>query len=208
MKTVEDFVNDDMHYAVDKRVWGWADQCLAVRRRDRENFDAGIEAALRRKFGSDPRVTLLALNEEIQTAIKGLLPPAAQPADEGKPASESPTIPLKQLRLEGVVSFDWGGGEDGGGEIKIGEWGLICEILKLFKSGVKVTIAIMDETFDGELFADVGCGGYSEWTPGDPAELKVGPHNIFNELGRFEGKKVTVVVADGPVNLLAEEGKP
>ncbi|KKN69383.1 hypothetical protein LCGC14_0441100 [marine sediment metagenome] len=144
----------------------------------------------------DPSQTAKDLREQL-LVIEG--PPAAQPADEGKP--------LKQLRLEGVVSFDWGG-EDGGGEIKIGEWGLICEILKLFKSGVKVTIAIMDETFDGELFADVGCGGYSEWTPGDPAELKVGPHNIFYELRRFEGKKVTVVVAEGPVNLLAEEGKP
>lgn len=67
-----------------------------------------------------------------------------------------------------------------------------------------VTLAIADERFDGDLYAYGGQPGYSEYTPAEPAELTVGPHNMMDILDRYQGKIVTLWVADEPVNTLAD----
>lgn len=66
-----------------------------------------------------------------------------------------------------------------------------------------VTIALADETFNGDLDCWEGSRGYSEYTPGSAAELKVGPHNILRILERYDGQTVTLWIADEPINTLA-----
>lgn len=66
----------------------------------------------------------------------------------------------------------------------------------------KVTVAFTEKRFDGTLDIDCGSQGYSEWTPGDPAQFKIGSHNILRELERLDGKEIVLWVADEPVNVL------
>ena len=86
------------------------------------------------------------------------------------------------------------------GAVWIGEHDLITEIDDSFE-GKKVTIGIIDEQFDGELFIETGWG-YSEYTPMDSDKLRVGDHDIIKILERYEGQQVKVVVSDEKVNLL------
>ena len=65
-----------------------------------------------------------------------------------------------------------------------------------------VTIAIADQTFTGDLYCDEGTPGYSEFTPGDPAELTLGPHDILDIIDRYDGQTITLWVADEPINTL------
>lgn len=64
-----------------------------------------------------------------------------------------------------------------------------------------VTVGILDERFDGELFVETGWG-YSEYTPMDSDDLKVGPHNLIDILLRYNGQEITMFVADEPFNIL------
>lgn len=68
--------------------------------------------------------------------------------------------------------------------------------------GGAVTVVIADSTFDGDLSCWEGSRGYGEYTPGDAAELTVGPHNILEILDRYNGQGVTMWVADEPINTL------
>ena len=65
-----------------------------------------------------------------------------------------------------------------------------------------VTVAIADERFTGDLDCSEGLQGYSEYTPGEPADLCVGPHNILKILDRYDGKEITLWIADEPINML------
>ena len=65
-----------------------------------------------------------------------------------------------------------------------------------------VTVAIADERFDGVLHTYTASPGYSEWTPAEPAELTVGPHNIIEILARHEGEVITLWIVDEPFNVL------
>lgn len=89
---------------------------------------------------------------------------------------------------EGQEGAVWVGGVD------------IIERLE-FLNGKKVIVGWMDEKFDGELFVETGWG-YSEYTPMDSDQLKVGPHNLLSMLSEQEGKEVTLVISTEPVNLL------
>lgn len=68
----------------------------------------------------------------------------------------------------------------------------------------KVTVGILDERFDGELFIEEGWG-YSEWTPMDNDQLKVGSHDLIEIVTRYSGQSITMFVADEPVNILDAE---
>jgi hypothetical protein len=65
----------------------------------------------------------------------------------------------------------------------------------------KVIVGWMDQAFDGELFVSTGWG-YSEYTPMDADEMRVGPHNLIAMLSEQEGKEVTLVISTEPINLL------
>jgi hypothetical protein len=67
---------------------------------------------------------------------------------------------------------------------------------------VKVYVALGDEQFNGDLYTDEGSSGYSEWTPGEPAELMAGDHDIFARLWQMEDKVVTLWISDEPINTL------
>jgi len=99
------------------------------------------------------------------------------------------------LRFEGVVEeFPTG--------ITIGGRDIIKEIANAPFDG-KVTVAIGDERFHGDLDAWEELRGYNEWTPGEPATITVGHNNILRILeDHYNGEVVTMWVADEPVNTL------
>ena len=87
------------------------------------------------------------------------------------------------------------------GAIFIGGKDVIGEIADTEFSG-KVTIAIADERFVGDLAVETGYG-YSEYTPMESDTLKVGDHDIIKILERNkEGSVITLWVADEPFNVL------
>ena len=69
-----------------------------------------------------------------------------------------------------------------------------------FSSGSTVLCGIMDDRWDGILSIESGWG-YSEYTCMEYDTLKVGNHNILNILERYEGKNITFVISDGPIDL-------
>lgn len=65
------------------------------------------------------------------------------------------------------------------------------------------TVAIAGEKFSVDNVWGYGWhGDYSEYTPGNPAELMAGPHNLIDILERYEGQNITMWVANGPFNLI------
>lgn len=90
-------------------------------------------------------------------------------------------------------------GEEQEGDAWIGGVDVITRLE--FLNGQKVIVGWMDKTFDGALFVETGWG-YSEYTPMDSDQLKVGPHNLLAILREHEGKEVTLVVSTEPTNLL------
>lgn len=103
------------------------------------------------------------------------------------------------LKLTGIVDTPDGTSH---GKYTIGGVDVIDAIERADWAG-PVTVAIADETFDGDLDAWHGVAGYSEYTPGDPAFLTVGPHDLLAVLERYDSEMVTLWVADEPVNTLA-----
>lgn len=67
----------------------------------------------------------------------------------------------------------------------------------------KIIVGIADETFDGDLFVETGWG-YSEFTPMESDELKVGDHDLIEILSRHEGENITLWVSDEPINVLED----
>ena len=121
------------------------------------------------------------------------------------------------LKFSGVVTFD-APGKDRSADPDvpfIGGFNVIGEVNKVAWKGA-VTVAIGDERFTGDLEAWEGMRGWSEYTPGEPAELFVKSddappperkwmsrgHNIMDILWRHEAEPVTMWVADEPINTL------
>lgn len=65
-----------------------------------------------------------------------------------------------------------------------------------------VTVAFADQHFTGDLDAEQGLSGYSEWTPGEPTVFTIGGHDILDLLERYEDQEITLWVADEPINTL------
>jgi len=91
------------------------------------------------------------------------------------------------------------GRDDKDGSIWIGGEDLVSEVSSKFSG--KVTFAICDKSFSGDLDVDMGYG-YSEVSPEDDDKLLVGRTNIIALLEAAGGKEVVVVVADEPVNMI------
>lgn len=100
------------------------------------------------------------------------------------------------LRFEGIVKVGY---ED---NIFIDDTEVIREILSFDFDNELVTVAFADETFNGDLEAYPELAGYSEWTPGSPAEFTVGEHNIIEAMRRYEGQRIILWMADEPINTL------
>jgi hypothetical protein len=70
-----------------------------------------------------------------------------------------------------------------------------------FDYNKQVWVALADETFTGELEVWSGMRGWSEWTPAEPSEFLVGPHDLNQIINQYEGKDITLIVSDeGPIN--------
>lgn len=120
-----------------------------------------------------------------------------------------------KLVFKGIVSLGddpcrCGRADDGEkeGSIWIGDHDIVNEIedaMYRFFNGEKrkLIIGIADETFEGELFVQTGWG-YSEWTPMESDELKVGEHDLIEILERYEGQNITMFISDEPINILEE----
>jgi ABC-type glutathione transport system ATPase component len=87
------------------------------------------------------------------------------------------------------------------GAILIGGVDVVERIREVFRESTRVTVGIMGEQFDGDLFIETGWG-YSEYTPMDPDQLKVGSHDLIAILGRHVDKSIRVIVADEPTTVL------
>lgn len=92
------------------------------------------------------------------------------------------------------------------GAVRIGGVDLVNAVEDATFTG-PVTVAIADDRFSGDLVVDLGWG-YSEYTPVDPDQLQVGPHDIIEILLTREGETVTVWVADEPINTLSDGTPP
>lgn len=92
------------------------------------------------------------------------------------------------------------------GALWIGEHDVVSEVGEVAWSG-PVTCAVYagtltgDTAFQGALRISEGWG-YSEYTPIDPDELFVGPHDLLKIIGDLDGEDVTVWFADEPINVL------
>lgn len=109
------------------------------------------------------------------------------------------------LKFKGLVNTHCGW--EAPGEFLIGQTNVIRVVNDMWMKGEirdRVTVAIADERFTGDLYALNGVEGYSEWTPGYVAELTVGPHNLIEILDRYHGQRITMWIADEPFNTLEE----
>jgi hypothetical protein len=113
------------------------------------------------------------------------------------------------LRLHGTVDWDRSDNAVASGYVPhIGGVDVIAAIEESFDTAFgsnpkRVTVAIADERFTGDLYSDCGVLGWSEYTPSEPAALTVGPHNLLAILERFdEDEAITLWVADEPINTL------
>ena len=89
--------------------------------------------------------------------------------------------------------------EDKMGSVWIGGHDFVEEVKESFSG--KVTVAICDKSFSGDLDVELGWG-YSEVTPEECDKLLVGRTNILDMLEAAKDKEVVVVVADEPVNMI------
>lgn len=115
---------------------------------------------------------------------------------------------MTELTLSGVVeAYVWAG--DKCGTALIDGKDVLAEVRQAFNQypARKVTVAIADERYDGRLMYDFGSPGYSEYTPAEPAELNVGPHNLIDTLARLDGQRITLWIADEPIDLARREAE-
>jgi hypothetical protein len=110
------------------------------------------------------------------------------------------------LRFDGIVESEWRI------TVEIDGRDVINEIHETWPTSwhednpPRVTAALADERFEGDLLACHGSEGYSEWTPGDVGDLRVGEHDLFDRLDELDGQQVTLWIADEPVNVLEQKG--
>jgi hypothetical protein len=88
---------------------------------------------------------------------------------------------------------------DKDGSVHVGGEDVVKEVQGQFAG--KVTVAICDKSFSGDLDVDMGYG-YSEVTPEESDKLFVGRTNVIQLLEAAAGKEVVMVVADEPVNMI------
>ena len=93
-------------------------------------------------------------------------------------------------RVTGSIGFD----DEKDGAIFIGGRDLVVEVDEAIFDN-PVIVSIEGECFEGALKTEQGWG-YSEYTPMDADELKVGTNDILDKLEALEGTEVTVVVRD------------
>lgn len=110
------------------------------------------------------------------------------------------------LKFSGIIEYDFDLDESLS-VLRIGGEDVIRSVSSAFEGGSRVYVAMADEAFDGDLYSDEGSPGYSEWTPGDPAELRIGNHDVLDRLERLRGANVTLWIADEPVNTLEDSGR-
>jgi hypothetical protein len=108
------------------------------------------------------------------------------------------------LKFEGIVStgddYRCSDDDDKNGSVFIGNEDVV-EKIENANFQKPVTVAIADERFSGDLAVETGWG-YSEYTPMDPDILIVGDHDLIDILARYTGQKITMWIADEPVNVL------
>jgi hypothetical protein len=118
---------------------------------------------------------------------------------------------MTTLKFEGEINFGDGCrvavGDELDGSIHVGGRDVIAEIEEANFCG-PVTLGIANATFAGDLFVETGWG-YSEYTPVESDALKAGAHDIVGVLERYqEGDRITVWIADEPVDLMTEVQSP
>lgn len=110
------------------------------------------------------------------------------------------------LKFKGIVNAtskdigvdDWKVGA------RVGDRNIVEEVLKT-RFNDMVTVVIADERFFGELTALEYDSWWSEWTPGDPERLFCGKNDLIEILEeRYNGKEITMWIADEPVNVLED----
>jgi hypothetical protein len=109
-----------------------------------------------------------------------------------------------KLKISGVVTAGDSSrtsDDDENGAVIVGGCDVVAEIDKRKRTGERVIIGIADERFDGDLFVETGWG-YSEYTPMDSDELRVGSHDLIEILLRHDGKRIDLFVSDEPGNIL------
>jgi hypothetical protein len=89
--------------------------------------------------------------------------------------------------------------------VRVGGRDVLAEIDEAFTASQKVTVAIADQAFTGDLFVDLGMRGYGEMTPGEVSQLTAGPHDLKSVLGRYDDQVITMWVSDEPIDLGAVE---
>ena len=131
-------------------------------------------------------------------------------ADRGSPRAvvrDRGEEAVSKLRFSGIVRL-------GETDVWIGDRAVIDEIEDVNWQAAYgsrfplVSVCLMDERFDGLLHAICGSPGYSEYTPAEPGQLKVGDHDVFKRLRELNGRNVTLIVADEPANSLEEWPEP
>lgn len=85
--------------------------------------------------------------------------------------------------------------------VEIGGSDVVREVMDGFPKGSKVTVAMCDRSFSGDLDVDTGYS-YSEVSPEDADRFMVGGSNILEMLKAAEGKDIVLVVSDEPVNMI------
>lgn len=105
------------------------------------------------------------------------------------------------LKFSGIIEYD---SDESPFVLRIGGVDVISSVGSAFRDGSRVYVALADETFDGDLYSDEGSPGYSEWTPGDPSEFRVGNHDVLERMEQLRGSNVTLWVANEPVNTLED----
>lgn len=108
---------------------------------------------------------------------------------------------MTALRFDGLVDCEQFGNP---GHLRIGGRDVIKELVDEFGyQGKQVTVALLNERWDGLSDFDQGMEGYSEWTPGEPAKVYVGDHDVLARLEELNGREVTLWIADEPIDLNA-----
>lgn len=124
------------------------------------------------------------------------------------------------LKFEGVLDLYASTGDSYHLDtIKVGDEDVVTAVRNT-DFGERITVAFASAAWRAEfegtgIWACQSSRGYSEWTPGSPSELELffnpnnevgvpveNCHNIKEELREFDGKEVTIWIADEPVNVL------
>ena len=115
--------------------------------------------------------------------------------------------------MKGLVEYSYDPDESGSDpeywgisptcEVSIGGKDVFAHLQKHLSVNNKVTVTLMNQHWSGDIYMSDNDPGYSEVTPGSAADIIVGPHSLFDRLKEWDGKQVTLVIADRGVNIIA-----